>query len=207
MGAALLEASSAQAGVTGVTLLTLTDTSALFTKEYNLDFTAPETSTTTISFQGYNMSDFEYVYALSVTPLNGGANLLGSTWTKTPAASGSYAYQTTPLEFGGVNGEPDTFSQSFDTTPGAEYMLNFDFAGSTFAFFDLASYPSAVISELSALVNSNSLQVNTSGYAVAVPEPPAWIMMLIGLAGLGSVRYCWRGRAIAHGREPQGSFS
>jgi PEP-CTERM motif len=202
-GAALLGASSARADVT---LLSVTDTSALFATQYVLDFTAPTTQpSTTISFQGYNASDFEYVYGISVTR-NGGANLLGDTWTKTPAGSGSYAYQTTTLEFGDVSGESDSFSQTFATTPGAQYVLTFDFAGSTFAFFDLSSYSSGVISRLSEVANSNSLQVIASGSAASVPEPSTWAMMLIGLAGLGSVRYRWRGRSVARGRESQGSF-
>ena len=201
-GAVLLAGSPARAGVT---LLTVTDTSALFEKPFLLPFTATATSTT-ISFQGYNASDFEYVYGASVTH-NGGANLLGDSWTKTPAASGSEAYQTTvrTLEFGGVSGKFDTFSQTFETTPGAHYELTFDFAGSTFALFDLSAYSPSVISLLSELFNSNSLRVLASGSAPSIPEPSTWAMMLIGLAGLGSLRYRWRGWSSARGVGSPGS--
>jgi PEP-CTERM motif len=208
VGAVLLAGSSAKAKVTLVPLLSIANTSALFAKTYRLPFTATETSTT-ISFQGYNMSDFEYVDPISVTSA-GGANLLGSTWTKTPAASGSYAYQSSQLEFGAVSGEPDTFFQTFQTTPKAQYVLTFDFAASGFALFNLSSFPPDAISLLSGPVESNSLEVFASGSAPvsapSVPEPSTWAMMLLGFAGLGSVRYRWRGRSIAHGRQSRGSF-
>ena len=83
-GAALLGGSPAKADVPP--LLTLTDTSALFTNDYTFYLTATETSTT-ISFQGYNMSDIEYVDNISFTPLDGGASLLGSASSmKTPGS-------------------------------------------------------------------------------------------------------------------------
>src|SRR5208337_460379 len=93
-GALLLCASSAQAD----TLLLLIDPPGQTATPHALDFTATATTTTTtISIGGYDFPAVEYVSEISVTQKNGGANLLGSTWAPTPAASGTFA---TPLNDG-----------------------------------------------------------------------------------------------------------
>ena len=69
---------------------------------------------------------------------------------------------------GGVVGSYDTFSQTFATTPGAEYVYEFMF------FNDLGDPGSNAPS---------GLLVTTS--ASPVPEPSTWAMMTLGFAGIG----------------------
>ena len=86
------------------------------------------------------------------------------------------------LEFWGVYDRvSDTFSQTFTTTPGANYSLTFNFTN---------------ISDFSTVSTSVAdLGTHTSALVVSdlrtrpppVPEPSTWAMMLIGLTGLGLV--------------------
>jgi hypothetical protein len=111
--------------------------------------------------------------------LGGGANLLGDTWTFVPAPSGSSAFElpdvtaVPALGFaGGTVGSYDTFSQTFATTPGAEYVYEFTF------FNDLTD---------PGYNAPTGLLVTTS--ASAVPEPSTWAMMILGFAGIGFMAY------------------
>lgn len=128
VGVVLLLGSSARAGVTP--LLSLIDPPDTSAGQYVFDLTAATGTTTTISFLGRDKFGFEYASEISVTH-HGDANLLGATWLKTPAASGSNAKTsndgtTVPaVWFGGTN--YDTFSQTFDTTPGQIYELTFSY--------------------------------------------------------------------------------
>src|SRR5579871_3649940 len=129
IGLGLLGTASASADTI---LLSLTDMPYTETL-YDLDFIA-NASTTTLSVAGYQLP-FAWVAAQnSVTPFGGGANLLGDTWTFVPAASKSSASPlpdigpVPALGFaGGTVGSFDTFSQTFATTPGTEYVYQFMF--------------------------------------------------------------------------------
>ena len=174
IGFALLGAASARADTT---LLSLINMPASSGTPYDLDFIATS-STTTLSVAGYQLPSFWQAEFNSVTPSGGGANLLGGTWTLVPASSGSdtstFSDGTSvpALNFGAVvAGLYDTYSQTFATTPGAEYVYAFTFLNSS------ANEPSGLL-------------VTTSGSAAGtVPETTTWAMMLLGFAGLGLVGY------------------
>ena len=154
-------------------LLSLTDIGYTETL-YNLDFIA-NALTTSLSVGGYE-PNFVWVAAInSVTPPGGGANMLGDTWAFVPASSGSSAF-TLPdvisvpaLAFGGTTvGSYDTFSQTFATTPGTEYVYQF------MLYNDLATADVA---------NPSGILVTTT--ASAGPEPSTWAMMILGFLGVG----------------------
>lgn len=174
LGAALVAASSARA----VTLLSLIDSTTTTDTLYDFSFTATAAKTT-ISIGGFDHPGFEYVWGISLT-LDGGANLLGDSWVRTPAGSGSEATQGNGLlTFGDLSsGRFATFSQTLATTPGDNYIFSFHFANS----LDGKSIPS----------DPNELLVTTSsGVArnLAVPELSTWTMALLGFVGLGLVGY------------------
>ena len=173
-GLALLGTASARADTT---LLSLTNMPASGGTLYDLDFTATA-STTTLSVAGYQLPSFWDAEFNSVTPSGGGANLLGGTWALVPAPSGSdtetFSDGTTvpALSFGStVIGNYDTWSQTFATTPGAEYVYAFTFTNGE------DNEPSGL------------LVTTSSGSAGVIPEPSTWAMMLIGFIGLGFVGY------------------
>jgi hypothetical protein len=181
-GFGLLGTASARADTT---LLSLTDMPAsVFGTPMDVSFIATA-STTTLSVAGYQVPNFWTAEFNSVTLSGGGANLLGGSWTFVPALSGSDAMgfsdetSVPALAFKGTTvGSFDTFSQTFATTPGAEYIY-------AFTFFNTD------------LNKPSGLLVTTSGSAVAViPEPSTWTMMLIGFVGLGFAGY---GRTTAGG--------
>jgi PEP-CTERM motif len=174
-GMALLTASSARA----VTLMSLINSPVTTGTPYNLFFTATGPQTT-ISIGGYDNPAFEYVYDLSAKLDGKGPNLLGGSWTFTPAPLGSEATEFDGLlKFGDIaEGNYDTFSQTFASVPGGAYLLSFRFANS----IDGSSFPS----------DPNGLLVTTSGELArtpAVPEPTTWIMAILGFVGLGLVGY------------------
>jgi hypothetical protein len=153
-------------------LLDLVNTGAHNDAPYSLNFNAVD-ALTTVSIGGYNLPSFEDVTHIGVFLNNAGANLLGTTWTLTPAPAGSLASQGSDgtgvngLEFAGtVVGNYDVFSQKFASTAGSSYTLNF-----------LFSNPNAT---------PNALRVSTSGVA-GIPEPATWGMMLLGFGGLGAI--------------------
>jgi hypothetical protein len=158
-------------------LLSLTDMGYTETL-YNLDFIA-NASTTSLSIGGYEPNFFWVAAINSVTPLGGGANMLGDTWTFVPASSGSAAL-TVPdvisvpaLAFGGTTvGSYDTFSQTFATTPGTEYVYQF------MLYNDLA---------IPDFADPSGALVTTS--ASPAPEASTWAMMLLGYLSAGFVAY------------------
>ena len=166
-------------------LLSLTDIGYTETL-YNLDFIA-NASTTSLSVGGYE-PNFVWVAAInSVTPSSGGANMLGDTWTFVPASSGSAAFTLSDvisvpaLAFGGTTvGSYDTFSQTFATTTGKEYVYQF------MLYNDLA---------IADFANPSGILVTTT--ASAAPEPSTWAMLLIGFAGLGYAGYRRRSARLA----------
>jgi len=142
--------------------------------DYDLTFTATTTETT-ISVGGYQVPSYEQVY-YNVVSASSGPNLLGGSWSFTPAAEGSLSdtYDDgTPvpaLNFGGVAvGFYDTYSQTFATAPGTKYTYSFT--------FDEDGGP------------SSGLLVTTTGAVSTIPEASTWAMMLLGFAGLGFVGY------------------
>jgi hypothetical protein len=115
-------------------LLSLVDVGPVSDVSYVLPFTATA-ATTTISIGGYQVPSFEYSADNGVYLGGGGPNLLGGTWTFTPAEvgsdSGTYNDGTSVpgLVFGGVAaGYYDTYSQTIATTPGAIYTVNLVFS-------------------------------------------------------------------------------
>ena len=182
IGLGLFGAASARADTA---LLSLTDIGYTETL-YNLAFVA-NASTTSLSIGGYD-PNFAWVAAInSVTPSGGGANLLGDTWTFVPASSGSYAVplpdviSVPALWFGGTTvGSYDTFSQTFATTPGREYVYQF------MLYNDLGPAD---------LVDPSGILVTTT--ASAAPEPSTWAMMIFGFLGVGFMAYRRKGLSAA----------
>ncbi len=153
------------------------------TTAYNLLFIATATETT-LSVAGYDLVSFEDVYS-NVASTSGGPNLLGGSWTFTPAASGSLAYtfddgtSVPGLIFGGLSvGYYDTFSQTFATTLGETY-------GYSFTFTQGHEGP-------------NGLEVSVTAAAVTptIPEPSTSAMIILGFAGLGFAGH-WASRKSA----------
>jgi len=142
---------------------------------YSFNVTAA-TNNTTLSFGGYQLPSFSGVSAISVTALGSMANLLGQSWTFTPAGCGSLADQgddgagtgTNGLSFGGVcAGSYDVFSQNFASAAGQQYLVSF--------FYSNPNGASGFRAETSAALTA------------AVPEPAAWALMLLGFAVVGGM--------------------
>jgi hypothetical protein len=166
-------AASLPAGAT--TLLNLVNAPGGSTN-YSFSLTAT-TSSTEISFGGYQVPSDEYVSKIGLFLDGSGPNLLGGSWTFTPAASGSgvatYNDGTSvpALVFGGVIvGSYDTFAQTISTATGDKYTLDFTYANSP-------------------LNAPSGLLVTTNAISSAVPEPSTWAMMILGFAGIGFMAY------------------
>jgi hypothetical protein len=104
---------------------------------YSLSFTAT-TSSTVISIAGYQLPGLETSSDNGLFLGGTGPNLLGSSWTFTPAASNSYSgtyndgTSVPGVYFGGFTvGDYDVQSQTIATTPGSSYTLDFLFATTT----------------------------------------------------------------------------
>lgn len=137
---------------------------------YSLAFVAT-TPQTTVSIGGYQVPTVEDVYDNEVLLNNAGPNLLGQTWSFTPAQYGSDASQysdgtsTNELQFAGVSaGSYDIYSQTINTIVGDTYNVNFNFTNDS-----EAPSPSALLV--------------TAGVA---PEPATWGLMLLGFGLLGA---------------------
>ena len=148
------------------------------------------------------MSDFEYVYGASVTH-NGGANLLGDSWTKTPAASGSEAYQTTSdpgvrRRFRKVRHILSDFRDHAGGALRTHLRLRRKHLR---AFRSLGLFAQCYFATERALQFKLASGARFCASAPCAPEPSTWAMMLIGLAGLGSLRYRWREVVGARGVE------
>ena len=156
-------------------LLNLIDPST-GTTTYDLSFTATGHEMT-LDVGGYQVISFENVHYNNVST-SGGPNLLGGSWSFTPAASGSLAYpyddgtSVPGLIFGGLSvGYYDTFSQTFATTPGETYRYSF-------AFTQGYEGPSELV-----------VTATAAAATPTIPEPSTWAMMLLGFAGLAFVGY------------------
>ncbi|HEX3115787.1 MAG TPA: PEPxxWA-CTERM sorting domain-containing protein [Bradyrhizobium sp.] len=190
--AVLLASGSVQATV----LLNLVDAPATpgSGTVFNLEFVASDTSTI-ISIGGYQVPGFEQTVQNGLF-LNGtGANLLGSAWNLTPAASGSLTFTfndgtSVPalLFLGTTVGSYDTYAQTLATTIGDSYTLSFHYVNSIGGD------------------GSNGLLVTEVGanQVAAVPEPSTWAMMILGFCGLGFLAYRKKSRCgrTEAGRSP-----
>lgn len=149
---------------------------------YSFNFSAID-AFTTVTFAGFEVGAIETASHIGVFLNNAGANLLGSTWTFTPAPSGSFADQfsdgtgVNQLLLGGTTpGSYDRFTQQFASTAGSSYTLNFLFSNEN--------------------ATPNGFRVSTSG-TVGVPEPATWGMMLLGFGGLGAILRLRRRAALS----------
>ena len=166
-------------------LLDLKDPPAQSFTPISLNFTATM-ATTTLSVAGYQVPAFFNVVDNTLTVTGGGPNLLGQTWTFTPASAGSEAFQGDDGYGTGVNGLAleatqyifDTFSQTFSTSVGQSYTYNF--------LFYNAPSPYNQPSELVVSVNQGNV----------VPEPASLAMMTSGVFAIGGFGL-WRRRRAA----------
>ncbi|HSZ50644.1 MAG TPA: PEPxxWA-CTERM sorting domain-containing protein [Caulobacteraceae bacterium] len=168
---------SAHASLPGLTLFDQADWAGFgSTYSKNEAFTESFKATaneTTLAFYGYDVSGSDDPVDISMTPAAGGANLLGSTWSFTPAASGSASLQfydgwgtgTNGLAFGGYTpGDFDEYYQTVATTIGQKYAVGFFLEG----FGSPAEF------------------VVTVNPGAAVPEPATWTLALIGFGAAGA---------------------
>jgi hypothetical protein len=172
---ALLAASAAFAAPTAASatdLLNITNPPNGSTS-YGLGFTAGSANTT-VTFGGYDPPSFSGVVDVNLHLQGDTTNLLGGSFAYTPAACGAFASQgpagafgTNNLNFGGLcTGSYDLFSQSFASTVGGSYVLDFIFNSSGSG-------------NLGLLVQASDASV------AGVPEPATWMMMLLGFGGMG----------------------
>lgn len=188
---ALCIAAAALVGVpcaaSAATLIDQTNLAGQTNTPVSLTFTAGASSTT-VDFQGYQLPSFINLSNILLTLSGGSSNLLGTSFTYTPAPCGADASQgpvgangTNNLSFGGVCiGSYDSFAQTIGTTVGASYTLSFGLSNS------FSNQPSGLRIFASDAVTG------------AVPEPATWTMLLLGFAGMGLVlRYQRRKLALA----------
>jgi hypothetical protein len=179
LGAGVLAAASANASV----IFDQVNPSGGETVTVSFTATSAETTVAFFGFDqafllGEGSSDFADVAQISVSRNsgNGGGNLLGQTWSFTPARFGSTAFQfgTTLLEFGGGSaGSFDEFSQNVATVTGQTYDLDFQIISDN-------GGPSEVFATVS-----------------SVPEPATWTLALVGFGGLGAALRSRRRLALA----------
>jgi hypothetical protein len=154
---------------------------------YSLSFTAAGAATT-VSIGGYQLLDFEQTTNIGLYLNDAGTNLLGAGWTLTPAAplfTNTYTYDAgtsvPALVFASsAAGAYDVYSQTFATTAGQSYNLNFLYTNDVYGG---GSSPSGLLV--------------TEASTTAVPEPSTWTLMLLGAAGLG---FLGRGKTKANRR-------
>lgn len=164
---------ASQAGA--ITLLDLPNSLDLGTA-YDLVFTAGN-ATSTLAIYGYNVFNYDFSKGNAVYLNDAGPNLLGSTWLFTPAFFGSSALQfadglgtgANGLQFGGVStGSWDTFSQTFATVVGQTYNYH---------LVHTAQY---------GIGSDFQVRVDSARVAGGVPEPAAWVLMVIGFGLMGA---------------------
>ncbi|GEM_PF-3566802 len=181
VGAAGL-AAAAGTPATASPLLNLVDPPDQTETPYSLSFDATA-ATTTLTYAGFNVPSFTFLEDNGVY-LNGiGPNLLGSSWSFTPAKLGSESFtyndgsSVPALAFGGVDvGYYDEYSQTIATIPGDAYTVQ----------FLLSAYGEG---------HKSQLVISTSG--AVVPEPAALALMLTGITGLGGATLAGRSRRKA----------
>jgi PEP-CTERM motif len=174
LGAGVLAAASANASV----IFDQVDFSG--DQPFTASFTATSADTT-VAFFGFDVPGATEVLGISLTT-NGGSNLLGQTWSFTPAPAGSDSFQgndglgsgTNGLAFEGtVAGSFDEFSQNVATVTGQTYDLNF------------------------LLVSHDEGPSEVFATASSVPEPATWTLALAGFGGLGAALRSRRRGALA----------
>ena len=171
--AALVAAVGISSAAHATELLNLVNPPGGTSASYNLVFTATSSSST-LTDGGYQLPGFTQFTNNVLVDLAGGGNLLGQTWSFTPAPSGSDTDQyydgtsVNALDFGGVSeGSYDEYSQTFATIAGDTYAYSFDVPN-----FD--NNPDGFFVDVS--------NAETGG----VPEPTTWAMMVGGIFGLGT---------------------
>jgi hypothetical protein len=170
-------------------LLDLKDPPAQSFTPISLNFTATM-ATTTLSVAGYQVPAFFNVVDNTLTVTGGRPNLLGQTWTFTPASAGSEAFQGNDGYGTGVNGLAleatqcifDTFSQTFSTSVGQSYSYNF--------LFYNAPSPYNQPSELVVSVDQGNV----------LPEPASLAMITSGFFAIGGFGHWRRRRALRQAR-------
>lgn len=175
---ALTLASGEQAGA-GM-LLDLQNPPGQTDSPISLPFVAGSDSTT-ISFAGFQVSGALQLTNIELTLTGGGPNLLGGSWTLTPAPFGSFASEfddgtgVPALFFGAfVEGSFDVFSQAVSTVIGQSYTLSFLLSNTIGA-----SGPSELI-------------VATDDAVAPVPLPSTVVMSSILFGACGVVWTCRR---------------
>ncbi len=161
------------------TLLNLIDPPDQTDTAYSLAFTAAG-PLTTISIGGYQLLDAEQTTNIGVFLNDAGANLLGAAWTLTPAAplfTDTYTFDdgtsVSALVFASsAAGAYDTYAQTFVTAAGQSYSVNFLFSNDIYGG---GPSPSGLL----------VTEVSPPPVSGGVPEPSTWMLMLLGLAGLG----------------------
>ncbi len=140
---------------------------------YSFNFVATSASTS-VSFAGFQLPSYSHVRAITLVRLGQMTNLLGQSWTYTPAPAGALAGQgpaglfgTNDLTFGGVVVNAyDVFTQNFASTSGQGYTLSFR--------YDNPNGASGFRAETSARLQG------------AVPEPATWLMLIAGFGLMGA---------------------
>jgi hypothetical protein len=177
---------SPAAADTVTSLFSFTNAAAQVDTAESTSFVA-STTISTLSFAGYQIPEWEMV-THAVLRQNGVApltNLLNAGWDFVKAAQGSDAFEIVDgsvvpgLQFGGLAGQYDSFSQVVTTLVGASYTLSFLYTNNAYGL------PPG---------NQGSLLVNyIAGDAPpGVPETSTWAMMLLGFAAL-AMRVCGAG--------------
>jgi hypothetical protein len=178
LGFALTVAAALSAPASAETLLSLVNAPGQSYTPYSLSFIATG-PTTTISIGGYQKPQSEQVSSIGFFLDGAGANLLGSTWVFTAAASGSDAatyYDGTSvpaLNFGGLTvGDYDVFSQTIATITDDSYTLDFLYS----------NWPASQNQPSGLLVTEVDPPPTT-------PLPSTWTMMIVGIIGFGLMAY------------------
>jgi hypothetical protein len=187
-GIAAAALAAAPSAASATTLLTATNLADQTNSSVSLVFTAGSSSTT-VSFAGFNVPSFINLTNIELTLTGSSTNLLGQTFSFAPASSsctdasqttlGVGSFGTNNLHLGSVCvGDFDTFSQTVSTAIGSSLTLSF------------------LVSNTG---SPNGLVVNATEAAVAgVPEPATWATMLLGFGAMGLfIRFGRKRKALA----------
>jgi PEP-CTERM motif len=163
-----------QAPARATVLLNLSNSPVQADTPFSLPFTASGTSTQ-ITIEGYQVPSFEQSEQNGVFLDDTGPNLLGGSWTLTPAAMGSVTNTFSDgspvpaLNFGAiVVGDYDAYSQTIVTIPGDSYSVNLLFTQESFG--------------------PSGFRVCAGPGCTVVPEPASLTLLGFALVGLAAIR-------------------